>query len=949
MSSGDTVLCERKRNWDIKYPSFPGERPLQCREVGLKTVGTVATLSEAWLRCGEGFQDTSETLLYTTKKKTVTEEHLELSSRPNEESSTSKSETVSADLTWNFSGSHLSDEDKILYKSQNDNGCGYEVDRFCNKNSVRPEDDGASEDDLQFIDWEIDSDREDVNECNEFEEGESAVEISDCVSCASSCSLTNEEKLSELPKTSSTEILEYSSESEKEDYSENSLFIDSESPHKYDVNFGSNVEQVMERVLGPCMNSSETVLYTSQKQTEKFRRTPEDSAKKKKLIRGGLAERLNSLQNRERSAISFWRHRCVSYQKSGRNSGVLIVRILEMHEECTMQVALCEQLARQQISSPDQSTAPNPIPRACLKVLFTRETASHLKGHPQDIIHIYPPWQKLIIPDGSCPVILNTYFCQKVGAKEDSELTQEVHCQDTPLPRRIITLHQMFRFPGLTDNSPKSQVLCGGETTLGTQGHKEMKRYFPAHTLQRDSLLDVVESQGASPWSGVRIRVVVQRMYTLPDKDGTQSWQGGNPTALQAHRNPPAARVCLLVQDACGLFGEVHVESTMLKDRQLEGKPCRLAGLKVLQKATRGRMVGLFSLIDTIWPPVIPLKAPGHGQSWEEVKTNLPPPSFCYILTAHPNLGQIDVIEEDPISKLYQPAVPHCLREILQADDVGTRCSFYAQVIYQRPQLRSFPSLEQRDIWLIVTDLTLQMEDESESGLPKTVPVQVAPSCGLGPDVLGALTKAPYPSIFFRDALREQGWIVCVERTVLFLQKPPLCVTSGACSSELTGPVKLDELDSVTQANSICIVQGTVVGVDESTAFSWPSCDQCGNGRLEQSPEDRGAFHCGQCSCQVTSPVLRRHLQIFLDCPSRPQCTVKVKLSQRSIASLLNSAAGDDGSYEVKSVLGKEVGLLNCFVRSITTHPASCIGLEEIELLSSGKASEEHPWLPEYL
>ncbi|XP_037659343.1 DNA repair-scaffolding protein isoform X2 [Choloepus didactylus] len=942
--SGRARGPKRKRNWDIDYPSFPGESPLQCREAGLKTVDAAATLSEAWLRCGEGFQNTSETPVLSAKMKTITDKCLELSPRPKEETSPSKSENVSADLTWNSSGSDLSDEDKILYKSQNDNGHSYKIDRFCNKNALCPED-GASEDELQFIDWEIDSDREGADECNEFEEGESAVEISDCASCASSCLLTSEEKLSELPKTSSTEILEYSSESEKED-SENILFIDSESPHKYEVDFGSNSGQVMEKVFGPRMNSTETVLCTPQKQTSKFSRTPEDSAKKKKLIRGGLAERLNGLQNRERSAISFWRHRCVSYQKSGGNSSVLIVRILEIHEEYAMQVALCEQLGRQQATSPDRGVAPSPSPRAYLKVLFTRETAGLLRGRPQDTVHIYPPWQKLVIPDGSCPVILNTYFCRKVGAKEDSESTREERCQDTPLPRRIITLHQMFRCQGLADISPESQVLCGSEAP---QGAGRTPARFSAHTLQRDSLLDVVDSQGASPRSGVRVRVVVQRTYALPSRDGAQGRQGGSPTALQAHADPPGARICLLVQDAYGLFGEVHVEGTVLKDRQLEGKPCSLAGMKILQKATRGRTVGLFSLIDTMWPPVMPLKALGHSQSWEEVKTNLPPPSFCYILTAHPNLGQIDVMEEDPISKLYQPAVPRCLREILQADDVGTRCSFYAQVIYQQPQPRSFPALEQRDIWLMVTDLTLQMEDGSDSGLPRTVPVRVAPSCGLSPDVLGALTTAPLPSIFFRDALRQQGWIVCVERSVLLLQKPPLCVASGACPSELTGPVKLDELDAVTQTNSICTVQGTVVGVDESTAFSWPVCDRCGNGRLEQSPEDSGgAFHCGQCSQEVTSPILRRHLEIFLDCPSRPQCTVKVKLLQPSIASLLSHAAGDDGSYEVKSVLGKEVGLLNCFVRTITNHPASCVGLEEIELLSVGRASEGHQRLLEY-
>uniref|UniRef100_M3XPZ1 DUF4503 domain-containing protein n=1 Tax=Mustela putorius furo TaxID=9669 RepID=M3XPZ1_MUSPF len=370
--------------------------------------------------------------------------------------------------------------------------------------------------------------------------------------------------------------------------------------------------------------------------------------------------------------------------------------------------------------------------------------------------------------------------------------------------------------------------------------------------------------------------------------------------------------------------------------------------MKVLQKATRGRTAGLFNLIDTLWPPVMPLKAPGHGQACEEVKNHMPPPSFCYILTAHPNVGQIDIIEEDPISKLYQPPVPRFLKEILQTSDLSTRCSFYARVIYQRPQLNSLLPPQQREIWLMVTDATLQMQDENNSGLPKTIPVCVAPSCVLSQEVLEALTEAVSHSFLFRDTVRAQGQIVCVERSVLLLQKPRLGVDSGAHSCELTGPVKLNDLVSVTQVNSICSVQGlgTVIGVDESTAFSWPTCDMCGNERLEQSPDNRDTFSCGDCSRVVTSPLLRRHLQVFLDCPSRPQCTVKVKLSQTSISSLLRFAVCEDGSYEVKSVLGKEVGLLNCFVLSITTHPAICVGLEEIELLSTGRGSAEHCWLP---
>ncbi|XP_042828666.1 DNA repair-scaffolding protein isoform X3 [Panthera tigris] len=700
------------------------------------------------------------------------------------------------------------------------------------------------------------------------------------------------------------------------------------------MDFGTDVREVMERPIRRKVKSAETILYTPQKQT--FPRTPGPSAKMK-LLRGGLAERLNGLQNRERSAISLWRHQCVSYQKtlSGRKSGILVVKILELHEECNIQVAMCEQLAGMQADSSSLGQAPS----TGLKVLFTKETACHLRGHPQDIIHIYPPWQKLVIPNGSCPVILNTYFCQKIVTKEDSKIIHEVHCWDTPLPRRSITLAQMFIFKNLTIKSPEGQVMCSDLTTMRTgctRGHEETKQCFPAQAPLRDSLLDAVESQGAAPGSGVKVRVVVQRVYSLP----CRYHQGGG-SAVPPGPDPSRARVCLLVQDAYGMFSEVYSEGAILKDQQLEGKSCSLMGMKVLQKATRGRTAGLFSLIDTMWPPAMPLKAPGRGQAHEEVETRVPPPSFCYILSAHPSVGQIDVIEEDRISKLYQPPVTRCLREILQSDDHSTRCSFYARVIYQRSQ--------QREIWLMVTDVSLQMQDENNSGLPKTVPVCVAPSCVLSQEVVEALAEATPHSFLFRDTLRAQGQIVCVERSVLLLQKPLVGMASSAPSCELTSPVKLNELDSVTQVNSVCSVQGTVVGVDESTAFSWPTCDLCGNERLEQSPGDRGAFSCGDCSRVVISPLPRRHLQVFLDCPSRPQCTVRVKLSQASVSSLLRFAACEDGSYEAQSVLGKEVGLLNCFVRSVTTHPASCVGLEEIELLTAGRASSRHCPSPQEL
>ncbi|NXG49277.1 SPIDR protein, partial [Psilopogon haemacephalus] len=384
--------------------------------------------------------------------------------------------------------------------------------------------------------------------------------------------------------------------------------------------------------------------------------------------------------------------------------------------------------------------------------------------------------------------------------------------------------------------------------------------------------------------------------------------------------------LCLLVQDAYGMFSEVQLQSLNSADdteqysRRWEGKFCCLAGMKILQRTTRGRALGLFSLIDSLWPPVVPVKVPGQSQDCEMMTTDLPPPSFCYILAAQSGEVHVEVDEEEQISNLYQPPAVRGLKDILQIHACNERCSFWARVLYLKPQTKLNVPVNQREICLFVTDCTLQGPAHVA---PKAVAVCVTTSCALSRDITEALSTAS-PLLFFKDALWGNGEIICVERTVLLLQKPLLCSAAGADLSEPTGPVRLDELDSATQANSICALRGTVVGVNESTAFSWPTCDRCGNGKLELCPQDRRSMYCNQCSQAVTSPVMKMQLEVFLRCPSRSQKCPGLFVLINMLLSLQ--------SYEVQSVLGKEVGLLNCYVHSATSHP-NCVALEEIVLL----------------
>ncbi|NXI67835.1 SPIDR protein, partial [Anseranas semipalmata] len=368
---------------------------------------------------------------------------------------------------------------------------------------------------------------------------------------------------------------------------------------KLQSNLASSMGEVAARPASDWLKSAQALLQTPKKQSGKASRTPEDSAKKKKLLRGGLAERLCRLQNRERSAISFWRHQCISDDRiPSDKSGVLIVKILEIFEECMIQVAICQQLEQSPAMTSTKDLAINTV-EPILKVLFARETAAHLKSRPQDVIHIYPPWQKLLLKNADVPVIMNTYFSQKVLLSEHLETSKKTQGPTKMLVRKnIISLAQTFKLDDLDDEqpqeSPDNQVACA------PQIHKnyDSKEHPVALSAVNDSLLEMVESQGTVGWREVQVRVVIQRVYCLPAREGFRSQiQGNKPICATPviNSDPLNVRLCLLVQDAYGMFSEVQLQSLNSAEdieqycRRWEGKFCCLAGMKILQRTTRGR------------------------------------------------------------------------------------------------------------------------------------------------------------------------------------------------------------------------------------------------------------------------------------------------------------------------------------------------------------------------
>nr|XP_056710898.1 DNA repair-scaffolding protein [Euleptes europaea] len=927
-------MLERKWVHYADLASFPDDKSVAEGKPSAGTVVDGAAVSSAWLRCGDGFQmDTLLELSYDIVTGLLT--------RCPNGISKSKSSSEFTDILWSSSGSDLSDDENKTLTSRLPCLKVAKYD-FVSK-------DECSDGEPQFIDWEKDSDYEaDGSKTND-----TTLDISDadsCIdaySCTNNCFIFDEEEIEKPAKITSIEISEYSSDNENiEECQVETTAANLELPKKLRLSLGAGSELDTGRSATEWLKSAQAILQTPKKEIDKSLKSLDNSAKKRKLLRGGLAERLNRLQNRERATVSFWRHHCISdYQTpTVGKPGILMVKILEMHEECILCIAICHQL--EQICAAN-SSAEEIQPR--IKVLFAKETATHLKAAPQDVICIHPPWQKLLLPNENVPVILNTYFSQKVFLEEPKEMNRP--CFEEPLlTKRNISLAQIFCFSAAKESQPQAsavnQVSCPNMKAFeATHSHSnsEPKLSPFAVTSLSDSLLDVVETQGRTGGKGMQVHVIVQRVYYLLAKEEFQCHrQGSDPlqsTVPMLNSELSNVRLCLLLQDAYGMFSEVQFQilSSSLErieeySKRWEGKYCNVSGMKVLHRATRGRKPGLFTLIDSLWPPLSPLKVPGHSQENNTTAINLPPPSFCYVLATHPD--DISANEREHVSDMYSPPAVYTLKEILQMCELNKCCSFWAHVIHRRLKVTGTAPSSQIQFWLFVTDFSLQDEGEARSEIPKSLPVSVASSCVVDVEVMGVLKNTSHCVVFFKDALCGNGRIICIECTILSLQKPLLCRAAGADITELTGPVKLDELDSATPVNSICAVRGIVVGVNEGTAFSWPTCNRCGNGKVEQHPQDRASLYCSQCSEAITSPVLKMHLEVFLYCQSRPLCTVKVKLLQRTISMLLKSSPAKDGSYEVKSVLGKEVGFLYCYVQSVTSHPSSCVGLEEIVLPS---------------
>ncbi|XP_037643021.1 DNA repair-scaffolding protein isoform X1 [Sebastes umbrosus] len=910
---------KRKRHYkDIKCVFFPDEVENGLQKVGREPTSlSSVSSSKSWERCGDSFLDTPVIKNLKSSGRKLSDIR-KLAQHP----ALVQTGAVNEDpvhIAWSSSDSEQSD-DETQEQQQRPQRPGRPTAPIQSYTRVLRML-SADKDDLPVIDTDSD-----LDESEEDVEKDSGQQISDCES------ESFDDKPEDLPfrptNMTELEISGYVSDGENIDATMTSSRLDS----PLQTGVGSK------RSVSDWVRSAQAMLQTPQKPQAKSQfKTPEDSAKKRRKFQsGGLAERLNRLQCRQRSAFSFWRHQSISDTSTTTTittvdrPGVLVLEVLKVQEECSMQLAHCEH--HRPPGEGHQHSDPPSEERAHMLVLFNRETATQLIPAHGDIVHIYPPWQSLSIEGFSCDVILNTHFSQKVysatkpaGMSVPRNLLSAEKCNPYSLCK-IFGLLEESRTTAETDAKQvaASDALCsfGGPGVL---------------TRRCLSLLEAIEGLGQAGSVGQDVEVVVQRVYSIPVPDCS-------PVSILKSRlptRPPSApppaekgktRLCVLVQDSYGMFSVVQLQLLPCKDdlhqycTMWQGRTCVLRGVKVVQRVTRERSTRLFSLIDSLWPPVMPLKDHGNTPSMSrESKPAGPAPSFCYLLCGKEN--SVEPTDEQTVFPLYLPPSQETLRDILQSELKTCRCSFVATVLYKRKMQSS--DVGQCEVWLVLTDPSLQ-EEQPERPCRRTAALCVSTSCVLTSSVLEALNSPSVCRMSFRDAVREHGVLQCVEQSVV-----EMSVTQSLSEPQaktLPQPVRLDPLSPEITPNSVCSLSGVIVGVDENTAYSWPACNRCASDNLEMLAERPQNFHCVSCKSSVEKPDTRIQLEVFLS-SSLSNCTLKVKLQPKTIMSILNTAALEGNEfpgYDVENVLGKEVGPLAVYVRVVTRKPALWIGLEEI-------------------
>ncbi|XP_070576050.1 DNA repair-scaffolding protein-like isoform X2 [Ptychodera flava] len=683
---------------------------------------------------------------------------------------------------------------------------------------------------------------------------------------------------------------------------------------------------------------------------------PDSTRKSKKFVRGGLAERLQQILLREKSSMAFWSHHNAMNSTGSNGGSSLTVRLLSLEVQCQMRITKCEVISN---TDSQGNTSPTTI-----FVLFTPTISDQLCLVTGSLVKIYPPWQKLTLPHHKDPILLCTYYCRSVDSDcmEDSDTSSQLMASlqptesDQQLSLSVISPKKKFQPSRLFSSSKFVE-------TIETHIFPLSERW----SVVSESFLESVEEHGGHSASKMSVMATVQRIYCRRVADQSSSLAKpfrGQLIPPQSTSSRLQYQWVLLLQDSCKSFCELQLPPTSIEEENWkecllhgQGKKYNFSGLRVVQRANRIRSPALFSMIDSLWHSTTkgctdtscPTDTAIQGTS-EDMSSA---PSFCYIFTTACDNDNIKQIQCK--SDIYNAPSVTSLQDIHMTHSKLNRISIYGRIIYSRPEVLDVDiNVEETGVTEVIghhvyiSDSSLQTNSTLNSKQPPScaVYIHVRSSCFLLDVVRKSLT--PGQMVFFQDVCVEQfedGESQVYADYCTMVSK----VTVAETDSQATEGVRvvdenivktlkqpsqiiLPKLTKDSRQHSLVQVTGAVSGVDETTAFSWPVCDICGNDRLQGGNEDVTELHCSRCNKDVSTPVTRMNLDVFVKSTDNGQSqtpSIKVQLLQDTIEKLLPVSEEPEDGYDMQCIMGKDIGPINCYIVMVSH---DMVVMEEINL-----------------
>lgn len=648
-----------------------------------------------------------------------------------------------------------------------------------------------------------------------------------------------------------------------------------------------------------------------------------DSAKKKmKFTSRGLAERLQKLINREKSDVAFWQHQPLSQQ--GSQTGVCCIKINSLAASRGLFVAHCSNLEDMlDVAQCSQGRLPEK-----LVVLFSHKTVEDKHIQVGSSVAIHPPWQKLILPETSQTVLLCTYFCQVIDSGDsdrppssaDSARSSE---QVLSTPRRVFRPNRLF-----SENSTNPE-LCLNQSILA-QSQLDVDQ-------TAESLLDILSTKGPSFDFEFNLRALVLRVYEMVSNSRTMQ-----STEEQTWR--------VLARDKdCTIF-EVHLTCDVNQvPESLQGKFVDFKQLKVIQRINKMKSPGLFSMIDSFSKSFTSKTKKAAGEPGNsEVAVSMQSISFLLLGS------KFDVVSKDTHQDTLSLCSLHPTKLVnlseIQKQEPSQRVSFHAMLLHSTSMEALNPTAVASSrqasglSLLFVTDPSLLSIARHESRHTRDhsnyICIEKLSSCAI--KWTEADFEKSHGSVLYFEDVFVKGDTSLVLDCYSTVSMDPVRESSPAGnpaqlenthlkSFELCLSISYPDLSDESSENTLVSVSGIMEGVDEDTAYSWPVCNVCESNQLG-GDNSENKLYCPFCAKEVTTPLTRIHLEIFVRCSNlKPKCTAKVKLKQQTIKDLFGEPSASE-PFDLKKILEKPLPPTSCFIRKISEQDKDLrvIHLEEI-------------------